>query len=104
MSPARTHDAGGEENCENEEGHPITDSLQTLVRLGHSGQVETSEKVPIHDGFDVELDGCHDDPEHVPGEGGRESQRQHHTGPRDRPVGGARGRGLISHFIDYCYH
>ena len=72
VGPAGTDDAGGQENDKDEQGHPITDPLQSLVRVRDCREIETGKYVPIHYVFYVELNGCHDDPEDVPYQGGDE--------------------------------
>lgn len=67
------HDIGREEDSKRKERHPVSDSLESFVCTRYAGEVEPSEEVPVHDVFDVELDGCHDNPEHIPGEGCGES-------------------------------
>ena len=99
MSPTRAHNTGQEEDGEDKERHPITHPLQPLIGTGHLGQVEPSEKIPVHYVFDVEFDGRHDNPEHVPRKRRDQCQRQHYSGPSPHPVGGARGRGLVSHIV-----
>lgn len=59
------------------------------------------QPVPVDDVFDVQLNGGHDDPEHVPQQGGGQGQRQNDARPRPGAVGGAGRRGLFSHSL-YC--
>ena len=98
MSTTGAHDTGEKEDDENEQGHPVAHPLKAFVGTGYCGEVEPREKVPVDYVFDVELDGCHDDPEKVPGERGDEGDRQHHSRPRQGSVGGARGLSFLSHY------
>ena len=50
----------------------MSDVLKPLICARDTGEVEPCEKVPVYDVFDVELHGCHDNPEHIPGKRGGE--------------------------------
>ena len=106
MGTTGAHDAGEKKYYENEQGHPISNPLQSFVSTRYSCKVEPSEKVPVDNVFNVEFDGSHDDPEEVPGEGGDEGKCQHYPRPGHGAVGGARGRGFLSHsqiYTQYVY-